>query len=45
MQKCVVEEDSSLDHVILDKEVYVTRGNKLAGEEMSPTVFTKKSII
>ena len=45
MQKCVIEEDSSLDHVILDKEVYVTRGNKLAGEEMSPTVFTKKSII
>lgn len=45
MQKCVIEEDSSLDHVILDKEVYVTRGNKLAGEELSPTVFTKKSRI
>ncbi|UQZ86256.1 Glycogen biosynthesis protein GlgD [Paenibacillus konkukensis] len=45
MQKCVVEPHTYLDHVILDKEVHVTSGNRLEGDEMSPTVFSKKSII
>ena len=45
MQKCTIEENAYLDHVILDKEVSVTNGKRLAGEEMSPTVFTKNSRI
>jgi glucose-1-phosphate adenylyltransferase len=45
MQKCVIEGDTYLNHVILDKEVTVTQGNRLEGEETSPTVFTKRSRI
>ncbi|MFD0681309.1 MULTISPECIES: glucose-1-phosphate adenylyltransferase subunit GlgD [unclassified Paenibacillus] len=45
MQNCVVEGDSVLDRVILDKEVFVTPGNQLIGEQATPTVFTKKSSI
>lgn len=45
MQKCVIEDDVYLDHVILDKEVHVTSGNRLEGNEMIPTVYTKRSRI
>ncbi|KRE46729.1 glucose-1-phosphate adenylyltransferase subunit GlgD [Paenibacillus sp. Soil522] len=45
MQNCVIEEEAFLEHVILDKEVYVTQGSRLIGEQTAPTVFTKKSRI
>jgi glucose-1-phosphate adenylyltransferase len=45
MQKCVIDNDSSLDYVILDKDVHVSSGNRLQGEPMIPTVFTKSSVI
>jgi glucose-1-phosphate adenylyltransferase len=45
MQKCVIEGDSSLDYVILDKDVFVSTGNRLEGEPMIPMVLTKSSSV
>jgi glucose-1-phosphate adenylyltransferase len=45
MQKCVIESDSSLDYVILDKDVFVSTGNRLEGEPQIPMVLTKSSSV
>jgi glucose-1-phosphate adenylyltransferase len=45
MQKCVIESDSSLDYVILDKDVFVSTGNRLEGEPKTPMVLTKNSSV
>jgi glucose-1-phosphate adenylyltransferase len=45
MQKCIIEDGSSLDYVILDKDVFVSSGNMLAGEPMIPMVLTKRSSV
>lgn len=41
MQDSVIESDVILDHVVFDKEVYVTRGRKLIGQESYPLAISK----
>ncbi len=41
MQDSVIEENVELDHVVFDKEVYITRGRKLVGQESYPLAIAK----
>ncbi len=41
MQDSVIEEDVELDHVVFDKEVYITKGRKLVGQESYPLAIAK----
>lgn len=41
MQDSVIEEDVELDHVVFDKEVYITKGRKLIGQESYPLAIAK----
>jgi glucose-1-phosphate adenylyltransferase len=41
MQDSVVEENVELDHVVFDKEVYITKGRKLIGQENYPLAISK----
>lgn len=45
MQDSVIEEDVCLDHIVFDKEVYITKGKKLVGQEAYPLAISKGSII
>ena len=45
MQDSVIEEDVDLDHVVFDKEVYITKGRKLIGQESHPLAIAKGSKI
>ena len=41
MQDSVIEEDVELDCVVFDKEVHITRGRKLIGQEIAPLAIEK----
>ena len=41
----VIEEDVCLDHVIFDKEVHVTKGRRLIGQDSYPLAIEKGGII
>ncbi len=41
MQDSVIEENVDLDHVVFDKEVYITKGRKLIGQESYPLAISK----
>ena len=41
MQDSVIEEDVDLSHVVFDKEVYITKGRKLIGQESYPLAISK----
>lgn len=41
MQDSVIEEDVELSHVVFDKEVFVTKGRKLIGQESYPLCIAK----
>lgn len=41
MQDSVIEEGVELDHVVFDKEVYITKGRKLIGQESYPLAIAK----
>lgn len=41
MQDSVICEDVVLDHVVFDKEVYVTKGRKLIGQQTYPLAISK----
>ena len=41
MQDSVIESDVELDHVVFDKEVYITHGRKLVGQESYPLAIAK----
>ncbi|MCD8180514.1 MAG: glucose-1-phosphate adenylyltransferase subunit GlgD [Firmicutes bacterium] len=41
MQDSIIEEDVELSHVVLDKEVYITKGRKLIGQESYPLAISK----
>lgn len=45
MQDSVIEEDVSLDHVVFDKEVVISKGKKLIGQEVYPLAISKGSQI
>ena len=45
MQDSVIEEDVHLEHIVFDKEVYITKGKKLIGQEVYPLSISKGSII
>lgn len=45
MQDSVIEEDVCLDHIVFDKEVYITKGKKLVGQEAYPMAIAKGSVI
>ena len=45
MQKDVVEEDALLEYAVLDKEVTITTGKKLVGQETYPVPVSKGTII
>jgi glucose-1-phosphate adenylyltransferase len=45
MQNCIIEEDTLLRNVILDKGVRITRNKQLKGDESHPTIIEKKAII
>lgn len=45
MQDSVIEEDVNLDHIVFDKEVYITKGKKLIGQEVYPLAISKGSVI
>lgn len=41
MQDSVIEEGVELDHVVFDKEVHITKGRKLIGQESYPLAIAK----
>ncbi len=41
MQDSVIEENVDLSHVVFDKEVYITKGRKLIGQESYPLAIAK----
>lgn len=41
MQSAVIEEDAELDYVVFDKEVYITKGRRLIGQERYPLAVSK----
>ena len=41
MQDSVIEEDVELSHVVFDKEVDITKGRKLIGQESYPLAISK----
>ena len=45
MQDSVIEEDVHLEHIVFDKEVYITKGKKLIGQEVYPLSISKGSTI
>ena len=45
MQDSVICEDVDLEHVVFDKEVYITKGRKLIGQESYPLAIAKGSKI
>lgn len=45
MQDSVVEEDVEVNHVVFDKEVVITKGRKLIGQESYPLAISKGTII
>ena len=45
IQDSVVDEDVCLDHVIFDKEVHVTKGRRLIGQDSYPLAIEKGGII
>ena len=45
MQDSVIEEGVELDHVVFDKEVVITKGRKLIGQESYPLAIAKGTII
>lgn len=45
MQDSVIEEDVHLEHIVFDKEVYITKGKKLIGQEVYPLSISKGSVI
>lgn len=45
MQRCVIEENSQLENVILDKDVTLTEGKRLIGNEHMPFVIPKQKVI
>jgi len=45
MQDSVIDEDVSLDHVVFDKEVHITTGRRLLGQENYPLAIAKGTII
>jgi glucose-1-phosphate adenylyltransferase len=45
MQDSVIEADVDLDHVVFDKEVYITKGRKLIGQESYPLAIAKGTVI
>lgn len=45
MQDSVIEENVSLDYAILDKEVVITKGKKLVGQNSYPVAIAKGSIV
>lgn len=45
MQDSVIDENVSLDHVVFDKEVHITTGRRLLGQENYPLAIAKGTII
>ena len=45
MQDSVIEENVELSHVVFDKEVYITKGRKLIGQESYPLAISKGTVI
>ena len=45
MQDSVIEEGVEVDHVVFDKEVVITKGRKLIGQESYPLAIAKGAII
>lgn len=45
MPKAEIEEDVVLDHVILDKDVWIRKGMRLTGEKNKPAVVGKRQMI
>lgn len=45
MQDSVIEEGVELDHVVFDKEVHITAGRKLIGQECYPLAIAKGTLI
>lgn len=45
MQKCKIEEGATIENVIADKEVIITKGKHLRGQEHYPLVIKKKTVI
>ena len=41
MQDSVIDENVELDHVVFDKEVHITRGRRLLGQECYPLAIAK----
>ncbi len=45
MQDSVIDENVELSHVVFDKEVYITKGRKLIGQESYPLAISKGTVI
>jgi len=45
MQGSVIEEGAELDHVVFDKDVNITKGRKLIGQDSYPLAIKKGSVI
>ncbi|WP_249871514.1 glucose-1-phosphate adenylyltransferase subunit GlgD [Oceanobacillus saliphilus] len=45
MQRCTIEEGVYLENVILDKDVHVTRNQKIIGSKEKPYVVAKRQVI
>ncbi|WP_010651953.1 glucose-1-phosphate adenylyltransferase subunit GlgD [Oceanobacillus massiliensis] len=45
MQRCTIEEGVYLENVILDKDVYVSKGQKIIGSNEKPYVVAKSQVI
>ena len=45
MQRCTIEEGVHLENVILDKDVHVTKGQKIIGSKEKPYVVAKRQVI
>jgi glucose-1-phosphate adenylyltransferase len=45
MQRCEIQEDSIIENVILDKDVTLTEGKRLIGNEHIPFVIPKRKVI
>lgn len=45
MQRCEIHKDTVLENVILDKDVYLSPGKRLIGNEQMPFVIPKRKVI
>lgn len=45
MQDCTIEEGAVVDHVVLDKDVHITKGRKLIGTDSYPLAIAKGTLI